>query len=315
MFENKKVLVLGGSGFVGTNLTKALLDKGAIVRSTSCSHSQRQKYSGVDYWNIDLTKDNLSRLFENQEYVFMCAANTSGAAVMATTPLVHVTPNVIMNALCLEAAHKAGVKKFLFISSNTVYPLSDSPLREEEANGPLFEKYFCVGSMKRFSETLCQMYSEKIKDKMITLVVRPSNIYGEYDDYEWATSHSTAALIRRVVERHEPIVVWGDGTDEKDLIYIDDFVNGLMFVMEKMDKFDPINLGSGISFSIKQTLDTILSVDGYENAKVMYDSTKPTMIPLRKLSISKIRDIGFEPQISLREGLAKTIRWYRETYK
>jgi len=136
--------------------------------------------------------------YEGAEYVFMCAANTSGAAVMDKTPLAHVTPNVVMNTLMLDAAYSAKVRKFLFISSNTVYPAVDHPVAEDEmVPGDLFEKYFCVGWMKQFTEILCRMYAEKIRTPMQMVVVRPANIYGPDDDFEWETSHVLPALIRK----------------------------------------------------------------------------------------------------------------------
>ena len=243
----------------------------------------------------------------------MCAANTSGAAVMEKTPLAHVTPNVLMNTSMLDAAYTCGVQKFLFISSTTVYPLSDIPLKETDSNGEFFDKYFCVGSMKMFSESLCKMYSTKIKNPVTTIIVRPGNMYGDYDDFEWETSHSTAALVRRVVERHNPIEVWGDGSDIKDITYISDFIDGLSLAMEKMEKFDIVNLAGGKSYSIKETLDMMLKVDNYKDAKIVYDATKPVMIPKRYIDISKAQNLlGFNPKVSLEEGLTKTIQWYRK---
>ena len=139
--------------------------------------------------------------------------------------------------------------------------------------------------------------------------------YGPFDKFEWETSHSTAALIRRVIERHNPLVVWGDGNDLKDIMYISDFIDGIISAMEKIEKFDIINLASGKSHSIKETLETILEVDNYINAKIEYDLTKPTMIPKRLIDISKARKIlNFEPKIDLKTGIKKTIDYYRYAF-
>ena len=247
------------------------------------------------------------------QYVFMCAANTSGAAVMETTPLVHVTPNVIMNTNMLDACYKAGVEKFLFISSNTVYPPYEHPVTEDEVfAGELYSKYFCVGWMKRFCEIECQMYTDKIKRPMQTVVVRPGNIYGEYDDFEWETSHVLPALIRKVVERHRPIEVWGDGQDIKDFIYIKDFIEGILLAMEKVCGFQPINIAKGESISISQALETILEADGYQEAKVVYNNDKPCMIPMRLIDTEKAhRLLGFQARTSFQEGILETVKWYR----
>lgn len=318
MYKNAKILVAGGSGFVGTNLIKRLLELGASVKTTI--HKKKLQISDprISAVEVDLmTSQGCRKAVEGVDYVFMCAANTSGAAVMETKPLVHVTPNLMMNSLMLEAAYDAGVKKYLWMSSNSVYPVTEHPVNETEmAYGNLFDKYFCVGWMKQFSEVLCQMYSQKIKKPMAAIVVRPANIYGPYDDFEWETSHVLPALIRKVVERHEPIEVWGDGNDIKDLIYIDDFIEGTLLAMEKMQGFDPINIGTGVPSSVRQAIDEIVKADEYVGAKIVYNSSKPTMIPKRLIDVSKAKtELGFTARTSLAEGLQKTIQWYRQSLK
>lgn len=314
MFKGKRVLVTGGAGFVGVNLINRLLELGAEVSATIHRKKPVIKDSRINYIQCDLMKrEDCQKAVPGMEYVFMCAANTSGAAVIENNPLAHVTPNVIMNLLLLEAAYAANVKKVLFISSNTVYPAFDHPVKEEEMmDGELFEKYFCVGWMKRFTEIVCQMYADKIKKPMKVVVVRPGNIYGEYDDFEWETSHVLPALIRKVVERHDPLEVWGDGSDQKDFIYIQDFVEGMLLAMERLEGFEPINLAKGESISIKDALNLILSVDNYTDAKVSYNNSKPTMIPLRLIDTSKAEQLlNFKAMTPFAEGIRKTVQWYK----
>lgn len=316
MFERKNILIAGGAGFVGINLIKRLLKCGANVTATLHNKPTVIKDERVRYLQCDLTKpEDCARAVEDAEYVFMCAANTSGAAVMEKTPLVHVTPNVVMNTLMLEASYKASVRKFLFVSSNTVYPAADHPVKEDEMiPGQLFEKYFCVGWMKQFTEVLCRMYAEKIRKAMNTVIVRPANIYGPNDDFEWETSHVLPALIRKVVERHDPIEVWGDGNDIKDFIYIDDFVEGILLAMEKLDTFVPVNIATGVPCSIRQALDTILQADEYIDANVVFNSSKPTMIPKRLIDTTRAKQLlCFEARTSIIEGIKKTVDWYRQT--
>ena len=318
MFENKKVLIVGGAGFVGVNLINKLLSMNVDVRATVHNKPAVIQDDRIEYVSCELTeKEDCERVTEGVDYVFMCAANTSGAAVMAKTPLVHVTPNVIMNTLMLDAAYCAGVEKFLFMSSNTVYPVVDYPVKEDEmVPGDIFEKYYCVAWMKQFTEILCRMYSEKIKKPMKTVVVRPANIYGPFDDFEWETSHVLPALMRKVIERHEPLEVWGDGEDIKDFIYIDDFVEGTLLAMEKLETFEPVNIASGRPCSIKQALGAMLEADGYSEAKVVFDASKPTMIPKRLIDVSKAKELlGFEAKTTIEDGLKKTIEWYREKSK
>jgi GDP-L-fucose synthase len=121
-------------------------------------------------------------------------------------------------------------------------------------------------------------------------------------------------MIRRVVERHDPIQIWGDGKDVKDFIYIDDLVDGMLLAMEKMDGFDPINLASGKEYCLRDILSLIIELDGYTDAKVEYDTSKPTMIPKRLIDPSKAkRLLGFEATTSIETGLRQTIEWYRST--
>lgn len=314
MFQNKKVLVTGGAGFVGTNLLNRLLGLGAVLRASFHIKKPVVDDERIEYVQADLTdKEACQKLTEGIDYVFMCAANTSGAAVMERTPLVHVTPNVIMNTLMLDAAYQTKVKKFLFISSSTVYATCDHPVKESEAEGAqLFEKYFCVGWMKRFSELLCQMYSQKIKTPMPTVVIRPGNLYGPFDDFAWETSHVLAALMRKAVEGHQPLEVWGDGSEIKDFIYIDDFIEGMLLAMEKIETFDPVNIASGRPVSIKQALEAILEAADFSQAEVTYNTFKPTMIPKRLIDISKAKELfGFEAKTCFSEGIKKTVDWYQ----
>lgn len=315
MFQGKKVLVTGAAGFIGSRLVQRLVREGAQVRGTLHQKDAVVQDSNLEYVRADLTRaEDCATACRDMEYVFLCAANTSGAAVMEKTPLVHLTPNLIMNARMLEAAYAAGVSKTLFISSNTVYPVSDDPVKETDVTNEFFHKYFIVAWMKRFTEIMCEMYARKIKTPMRTVVVRPANAYGPGDKFDWETSHVLPALIRRVVERHDPIRVWGDGRDIKDFIYVDDLVEGMLLVMEKIEDFEPVNLASGRGYCLRDILDLVIRLDGYDDAKIEYDASKPTMIPKRLIDPSKARQIlGFEAATSLEAGLQKTITWYRST--
>jgi len=318
MFSGAKVLVAGGTGFVGVNLIQRLLLLGAKVRATvhrkaPVIHDERIQYVKCDLTNME----DCRKVVSDIDYVFMCAANTSGAAVIAATPLVHVTPNIVMNAQMLEAAYCANVRKLIWLSSNAGYPPSgDRPVKEEEFfDGDPYEAYFGVAWMKRYTEILCRMYSEKFKKPMTTVVLRPSNIYGPYDDFEFETSHVMAALIRRAVERHDPLEVWGTGDDIRDWIYIDDFIDAMILAAEKIESYDPINIGMGKGYSVKQALQTILEADGYTDANIKFNSSKPSMIPIRLIDTTKAETIlGFKARTGLREGIRKTIEWYRKVH-
>ena len=308
-FKDKKVLVTGGAGFIGSNLIKRLVCLGADVKSTLHFKQPHGRIDDVNYVCCELTREwDCEKICKDIDYVFLCAANTSGAGVMDKTPFVHLTPNVVMNSYMLEAARKAGVKKLLFVSSTTVYPLKDYPVNENDVNPEdFFPKYKIVASMKHFTERLCDLYSEFTPMK--TVVVRAGNTYGPGDDFEWETSHVIPALIRRVIERHDPVEVWGDGSDVKDFIYIDDLVEGILMSMKEVE--GSINIASGLCNSVINILFKILKIEGYD-ARIQFNGSKPTMIPKRMVDVSYAKSFGFCPQVSMDEGLERTIKWYKE---
>ena len=167
--------------------------------------------------------------------------------------------------------------------------------------------------MKRFTEIVCDMYATKIDPPMRTIVIRPSNLYGPHDKFGWETSKVIAALVRRAVERHDPFVVWGDGQELKDFLYIDDFINGLLLALESEELSEPINISSGLGVTVREIVDEVLAAADYEDAVVRFDSSKPTMIPKRIVdnTVAKER-LGFIPHVSLREGIRRTVDWYEE---
>ena len=316
-YRGKNILIAGASGFVGTHLTKTLGNLGANVVGSYLNRRPNQKIENVKYIKADYTNyEDCLKATENIDYVFMVAANSSGAAVMEKTPLAHLTPNVVMNSQILSAAYENKISKFCFISSNTVYPVTDFPVKEDDVNYEFFSKYFVVGWMKLFSEMMTKMYAKHIENPMKTLVVRPGNLYGPNDKFTWKESKVIAALIRKSIERHDPFVVWGDGNDLKDFLYIDDFIEGLLKAFEKIDDFETVNIASSIPVTIKEVLSVILEVDNNQSANVEFDSSKPTMIPKRLINTDKIKKVcDWKPQTSLKEGLKLTIDWYKEFYK
>ena len=314
-YRNQPILVTGATGLVGSNLIRRLLEQDSNIRATLHDQPPVVVDDRVEYVTTDLTKaEDCRRAVKGCSLVFMCAATTSGAGVLAATPMAHVTPNVLMNTQMLEAAYNAGVSKFLWISSTTSYPPSGSrPVKEEEAfDGEPFDAYYYVGWMKRFTEALCRMYGDKLSKPMTTVVIRPTNIYGPGDDFEPATSHVTAALIRKVVERQDPLEVWGTGDDIRDIIYVDDIVEIIMKATEMTKGYATFNAGLGQAYSVKEILQHILELDGSFCPNIIFNSLKPSMIPVRRVDTSKAADVlGFKARTNLREGLKKTIEWYR----
>lgn len=313
--EGKRILVTGGTGFLGSSLVERLVRGGHRVRATFHRKHVPVTREPVEWIRADLTNPaDCARVTQGVDVVFHFAANTSGAAVMVETPLVHVTTNVVMNTRLLEAAHASGVGCFVFPSSGAAYPpTGDRPVAEPEmfAAEP-YPAYYPVASMKRFSELLCEMYARRIQPGMKTIVVRPSNVYGPCDKFDPKTSHVTAALVRKVVERLDPLEVWGTGEDVRDLIYIDDFLDGLLLAAQVDSDYLAVNIASGEGHSVRDVLGTLLDLDGWHDADVRFDPSKPSTIPIRLMSNELARQsLGFAPKIDLRAGLRRTLEWYR----
>ncbi len=315
LFKDKRILVAGATGLIGSHLLARLLAEGARVRATHWKRDLPIQHASLESMRVDLTQgDDCRKAVRDMEWVFLCAASTSGAHTIASTPMVHVTPNVLINSQMLEAAYESGVAKFMWLSSTVAYPPSDKPMREEQMfEGEPFEKYYFAGWTKRFTEILCRMYGEKLARRMTTIVLRPTNVYGPNDDFEFATSHVIPALIRKIVERWDPIEVWGDGSEVRDAIYVDDMVEAMVLAAQRLQSYDAVNVGLGRGYSVNEILKMLLELDSYENARIVYDRSKPTMIPIRLIDTAKAeRVLGFKAKVDLREGLRRTLDWYRK---
>jgi GDP-L-fucose synthase len=311
----KKILVTGGSGFVGTNLLKRLsAENNFLLYSTYYKNKKFKKVTNVKYFKVDLEKlQDCKKICKNIDIIIMCAANSSGAAIMEKTPLVHLSPNIRMNINMAEAAYEAKVKKFIFISSNTVYPQVNFPVKEKNASFNFFDKYYVVGWMKRFSEIVMNIYGQRIKNNyMKTIIVRPGNLYGAHDKFDPIKSKVIPSLIRKVVKKQNPLTVWGDGKDLKDFLHIDDFTDAILKIIKNTNNSVELNIASGKGYTIREVLNLILKIEQF-NPKINFDRSMPTMIPKRLIDIAKAKKIiNFKPKISLEEGLKRTILWYKK---
>lgn len=312
-YQDKKVLVAGGSGLIGSHTIEELLHRGAQVRATIHSKEPVIKDDRIEYIQCNLTqREDCARVVQDMDYVILCAANTSGAAVMAQNPIAHITANLLINSQILEASCLAGVSRLLFVSSTTVYPAVTYPVKEEEGfTGEPHPSYFAVGWMKRYIEKLAEFYYQRYGMKIA--LIRPTNIYGPYDKFDFETSHVLPALMRRAVEKQNPFEVWGDGSAVRDFMYVSDLVEALLLTLENYAECQPLNIGSGQPVTIKESVELILRVTG-NPATAIYDASKPTTIPFRVVDLTKAETVlGFKAKVSLEEGLKKTIEWYRST--
>lgn len=316
-FKDKKVLVTGGTGFIGTHFVKELLRQGAMVRIPIHTRPLIVNHQAIEKVSADLTnpKDCL-RVCQGVDYVVHAAGAVAAAGVTVTNPMSAIAANLILTVRVLEAAWLQGAKRILIFSSGTTaYPAVDYPIKEEEMwNAPPHQVYFGYGWMRRYLELLGEFVTSK--SEMGVALCRPTAVYGRHDDFNPKTCHVVPALIRRAVEKENPFVVWGTGEDIRDFLHVSDLVRGCLLLLEKHAMCDPVNIGYGKTFTIKEIVRIILKAAGHETAKVEFDATKPSTIPVRMVDTTKAKEIlGFEPRLTLEEGLIDTVNWYKESQK
>jgi len=312
-YQGKRVLVTGGTGFVGTHIVQELLKRGAKIRVTVHQRPMLIEDEHIELVRADLTKqeDCLAAL-QGIECVFHAAGAIAAAGVTAGNPMQAITTNLILTAQMLQAAWTANIDRFLLFSSSTGYPTAEYPVKEEEMwSGPTHPSYFGYGWMRRYLERLGEFVASKSNVKIA--LVRPTAVYGRWDNFDPSSGHVIPALIRKAVEKQNPYEVWGSGEEVRDFLHITDLARGCLLMLEKYAACDPVNIGYGRVVKIKEIVPIILKCASHENAEVVYNTSKPTAIPFRMVDTSKARRIlGFEPRVSLEEGLGDTIKWYKE---
>ena len=305
---NSKVCVAGSSGFLGSAIVTALEERGAIVRGVSLNGpagSAPFQTIQADLRNYQEASSALS----GQDALVVSAAVTSGAQVMAANPLVHLFDNTLINGSLLRAAVEAGVRRVVFISSSTVYPDGSSPMREPDTNGTYFSKYEVVATMKKFAEDSFLCASRMSETDAI--VVRPGNAYGPRDHFGDKGSHVIPALITKIAEATSTLEVWGDGEDIKNFIYVKDLAVGIVQALEFGEPGEIYNLGGQDEIRIKDVIQILLDCADKRNLTIHFDTSKPSMIPVRRIDSSKAAaELGFRPSTQPDVGLCETYNWY-----
>ena len=316
--NKKKILVCGATGFIGRNVAEYFSDKKNYEVFGTYFKSIPYDNSKINFLKADLTKkEDVDRVVKGKDIVIQMSATTSGAKDIISKPYIHVTDNAITNHLLLRSAFENSVENFIFPSCTVMYPpWNDAPLKETDFTGEVEDKYFGAAWMKVSLEKACEFFSRLGKTKHT--VFRHSNIYGPYDKYDLEKSHVFGATITKVMQAKEgnKINVWGTGEEERDLLYVLDMVD---FISKAIDKqqtpYELVNVGLGKSISVSDLVKKIIDISG-KNLGIEYDSTKPTIKTKLALDCSKAKEnFGWEPQVSLEEGIQKTIYWYKENIK
>jgi len=307
-WKNKKVLVTGGGGFVGKFVTQELKKVGAskIFVPRSRDYDLREK-------------EACQRVVKNQDLVIHLAANVGGIGYNRENPASLFYDNIMMGTQLMEEARKAGVKKFVAMGTVCAYPkFAPIPFGEkslwegypEETNAP-------YGLAKKMQLVQAQAYRQQYGFNAIYLL--PVNLYGPGDKFDPAQSHVIPALIKKAVDAKERgdkfLVVWGTGKATREFLYVEDAARAIVLAAEKYNQPEPVNIGSGMEISIKDLAELIKELVGYQG-KIVWDKTKPDGQPRRCLDTSRAeKEFDFRAKTDFREGLKRTIDWYKKTRK
>ena len=297
-----RTLVTGGGGFLGSHLVAHLEAAGHDVFV-----ARRRDY--------DLTLYNdTERLYENAqpELVFHLAAEVGGIGANRQNPGRYWYANLMMGAHVLELSRVHEVPKTVVAGTVCAYPkFTPVPFREAELwNGYPEETNAPYGVAKKSILVGAQAYRAQYGTNTIFLL--PANLYGPRDNFDLDTSHVIPALIRKMTDATDDVVLWGDGSPTREFLYVDDAAEGMLLAAERYDGAEPVNLGTGIEISIRELAELIAELTGFEG-ELVWDTTMPNGQPRRQLDATRAeRLFDFRARTSLRDGLERTITWYRD---
>ena len=313
-WKDKKVVVTGGAGFLGSFVIAKLKERGA----TDIYIPTIEEYDLTDH-------DSIRRLFDatlangfdaSQMVIIHLAAHVGGIGANREHPAEFFYDNLMMGVELMHQAWQRGVGKFVAIGTVCAYPkFTPVPFKEddlwigypEETNAP-------YGLAKKMLLVQAQAYRQQYGFNAIYLL--PVNLYGPRDNFNPASSHVVPALIRKAAEAREKgekeIIVWGDGSPTREFLYVEDAADGILTAAEKYNGADPVNLGSGYEISIKALAEMVCSMTGF-SGKLIWDTTKPNGQPRRGLDVSRAKEyFGWSAQVPFEEGMRRTIDWFQQ---
>lgn len=302
-----RVLVTGGSGFLGTHVIEELRRRGA----ESVSAPRSREY--------DLCDASATRaLFEatRPDLVIHLAARVGGIGANRRFPGTFFRDNMAMGLNVIEEARRAGVAKAVIAGTICAYPkFAPVPFREDDLwNGYPEETNAPYGVAKKALLVMAQAYRQEFGSNFVMLF--PVNLYGPRDNFDLESSHVIPAMIRKFCDAaeagEERVVLWGDGTPTREFLYVEDAARGIALAAERYNDADPVNLGAGFEISMRSLAEKIAELAGFKG-ELVWDTSKPNGQPRRMLDVSRARErFGFEAEISFDEGLRRTMAWYRE---
>ncbi|MGB1801081.1 MAG: GDP-L-fucose synthase family protein [Gammaproteobacteria bacterium] len=304
MDKASRIYVAGHRGLVGSAICRKLIDEG-------CNNLITRTHDELDL--CDQVTVNQFFKEERPEYVFLAAAVVGGIHVNNSQPVRFLRDNLLIQTNVIESAYKYGVKKLAFLGSTCIYP--------RDCSQPIKEEYLLTGALEETNQwyaiakisgiKLSQAYQKEYGFNAISLM--PTNLYGPHDNFDLQNSHVLPALIRKFHEGKEKnaktVEVWGSGKPYREFLYIDDMADACCFLMQNYDDESIINIGTGEDISIKELAELIRDVVGFQG-DISFDSSKPDGTPKKLTDVTKLNNLGWKSQTSLKEGLEKTYQWY-----
>jgi GDP-L-fucose synthase len=306
MDKNSKIYIAGHTGLVGSAILRKLRQDG---------------YNNLVFRTKDeldlLDQKAVENFFQEQkpEYVFLAAAKVGGIMANNNYPADFIIENLIIETNIIKSAHKNKSKKLLFLGSSCIYPRDcPQPIKEEYLmTGPLEKTNDAYAIAKIAGIMMCQSFSKQYGSNFISLM--PTNLYGINDNFDLENSHVLPAMIRKFHEAKEhdnkEVILWGTGKAKREFLFVDDLVDGCIFLMQNYNNPEIVNIGTGEEISILELANMIKKCIGYEG-DIVWDSSKPDGTPRKLLDVSKINSLGWKYKTNLLAGIEKTYKWYKE---
>jgi GDP-L-fucose synthase len=309
MKYDSKIYIAGHRGMVGSAIWRTLLSHGYT------------NLVGVTHDGLDLTNQKaVNDFFEKTkpEHVIMSAAKVGGIVANSTYPAEFIYNNLQIQNNLIDAAYKYDVTKLLFLGSSCIYP--------KFAQQPIKEEYLLTGELESTNQwyaiakiagiRMCQAYRQQYECDFISAM--PCNLYGTNDNFDLNNSHVLPALIRKFhtakIKNEPEVVCWGTGSPMREFLYVDDLAEACVFLLNNYSEEQHINVGYGEDITIKQAVETVCEVVGYEG-NIVWDSTKPDGTPRKVMDSSRLLKMGWKPTVSLRDGLEKTYYWFKNNVR
>lgn len=303
--SKRRIWVAGHKGMVGSAIVRQLKEAGDDVLTVDRSIVDLRNQLPIELW----LKQN------RPDIIIFAAAKVGGILANESFPADFIYDNLAIETNIIHSAHLADINRLVFLGSSCIYPkFAPQPIKEEALLTGLLEptnEWYAIAKIAGIK--MCQAYKKQYGRRYIS--VMPCNLYGPNDNYNLETSHVVPALIRKFheakVQHREDVTIWGSGSPLREFLHVDDMARGVLFCMEHFDGYEHINCGSGSEISIAELAQTIKSVVGYDG-KLVFDASKPDGTPRKIMDSNKLLSMGWQPEISLIDGLAMSYAWFKE---